>query len=81
MLLYPDVQRKGQEELDARLGSRLPVFEDLPHLPYVRAIMLEVLRSDVLSSSLAVNSYANRRWQSVLPLGMITPSVFARAHV
>ncbi|KAJ8690937.1 hypothetical protein PTI98_010555 [Pleurotus ostreatus] len=36
--------RKGQEELDAYLGARLPAFEDIPHLPYVRAIMLEVLR-------------------------------------
>ncbi|KDQ28638.1 hypothetical protein PLEOSDRAFT_1063469 [Pleurotus ostreatus PC15] len=44
MLLYPEVQRKGQNELDSYLGSRLPVFEDLPHLPYVHAIMLEALR-------------------------------------
>ncbi|KAJ8690951.1 hypothetical protein PTI98_010568 [Pleurotus ostreatus] len=44
MLLYPDVQKKGQEELDAYLGARLPAFEDIPHLPYVRAIMQEVLR-------------------------------------
>lgn len=45
MLLHPEVQSKGQKELDAHIGSRLPEFEDLPHLPYVRAIMLEVLRS------------------------------------
>lgn len=44
MLLHPEVQIKAQEELDAYLGSRLPVFEDMPHLPYVRAILLEVLR-------------------------------------
>ncbi len=44
MLLYPDVQRKGQQELDAYLGSRLPVFDDLMQLPYVRSIMLELLR-------------------------------------
>ncbi|KAF9495887.1 cytochrome P450 [Pleurotus eryngii] len=44
MLLYPDVQKKGQKELDTYIGARLPVFEDLPHLPYIRAIMLEVLR-------------------------------------
>lgn len=47
MLLYPEAQKKGQEELDAYLGSRLPIFEDLPHLPYVRAIMLEAIRSDI----------------------------------
>ncbi|KDQ25158.1 hypothetical protein PLEOSDRAFT_1057573 [Pleurotus ostreatus PC15] len=50
MLLYPDVQKKGQEELDAYLGARLPAFEDIPHLPYVHAIMLEVLRYAVCSS-------------------------------
>ncbi|KAF9490983.1 cytochrome P450 [Pleurotus eryngii] len=37
-------QRKGQEELDKVASSRLPSFEDLPHMPYVQAIMLEVLR-------------------------------------
>ncbi|KAL4261036.1 cytochrome P450 family protein [Pleurotus pulmonarius] len=44
MVLYPKVQKKGQEELTGYLGSRLPAFEDLPHLPYVRAMMLELLR-------------------------------------
>ncbi|KAG9225725.1 hypothetical protein CCMSSC00406_0009322 [Pleurotus cornucopiae] len=44
MLLYPDVQRRGQKELDAHVGSQLPTFDDLPHMPYVHAIMLEVLR-------------------------------------
>lgn len=48
MLLHPEVQSKGQKELDAHIGSRLPEFEDLPHLPYVRAIMLEVLRWQVV---------------------------------
>ncbi|KDQ34242.1 hypothetical protein PLEOSDRAFT_1100168 [Pleurotus ostreatus PC15] len=44
MLLYPDVQRRGQQELDAHVGSQLPTFDDLPHMPYIHAIMLEVLR-------------------------------------
>ncbi|KAL4254630.1 cytochrome P450 monooxygenase [Pleurotus pulmonarius] len=44
MLLHPEVQIKAQEELDAYLGSRLPVFEDMSYLPYIRAILLEVLR-------------------------------------
>lgn len=45
MILYPEVQKRGQQELEKFAPSRLPVFEDLPHMPYVRAIMLEVLRS------------------------------------
>ncbi|KAJ8698822.1 hypothetical protein PTI98_005489 [Pleurotus ostreatus] len=44
MLLYPDVQAKGQREIDSYIGARLPNFDDLPHMPYVHAIMLEVLR-------------------------------------
>ena len=42
---YPEVQRKAQEELDSVLGSsRLPNFSDLPKLPYISAIVKEVLR-------------------------------------
>jgi hypothetical protein len=45
MVKYPEVQRKAQEELDSVLGtSRMPTFSDLPKLPYVSAIMKEVLR-------------------------------------
>lgn len=44
MLLYPEVQRNGQKELDSYSQYRLPSFEDLPHMSYVQAIMLEVLR-------------------------------------
>ncbi len=49
MLLYPDVQAKGQLEIDSYIDGRLPNFDDLPHMPYVHAIMLEVLRSVVIS--------------------------------
>ncbi|KAF9442470.1 cytochrome P450, partial [Macrolepiota fuliginosa MF-IS2] len=45
MLLYPDVQRKAQQELDSIIGSdRLPDFSDKPSLPYLSAILKEVLR-------------------------------------
>ncbi len=44
MILFPEVQKRGQEELDKFASSRLPTFEDLPYMPYVQAIMLEVLR-------------------------------------
>ncbi|KLO07687.1 cytochrome P450 [Schizopora paradoxa] len=49
---YPEIQRRGQEEIDAIIGcNRLPSFEDKEQLPYVRAICTEVLR-----------------WESILPL-------------
>ncbi|KAK7458734.1 hypothetical protein VKT23_009734 [Stygiomarasmius scandens] len=45
MVLYPDVQDKAQEELDRVIGrARLPSFSDMKHLPYIRAIVKEILR-------------------------------------
>lgn len=45
MLLYPDVQKKAQEELDRVLGKdRLPDFSDEASLPYITAVLQEVLR-------------------------------------
>lgn len=45
MTLYPDVMRKAQAELDAVVGrDRMPTYADRPHLPYIRAIVKEVLR-------------------------------------
>ena len=45
MVLYPDVQAKAQAEIDAVIGStRLPEFDDRPSLPYVEAILREMLR-------------------------------------
>ena len=44
-MLHPNVQRKAQEQLDEVVGrDRLPEFGDLEHCPYVRAIVMEVLR-------------------------------------
>ena len=45
MLLYPDIQRKAQDELDVVTGrERLPTFEDRPRLPFIDAVCKEVLR-------------------------------------
>jgi len=45
MVLNPDVQAKGQEEIDHIVGTdRLPTFEDRLSLPYVEAIYREVMR-------------------------------------
>ena len=54
MVLYPEVMRKAQAEIDAVVGhDRPPTFEDWDNLPYIRAIVKEVLR-----------------WRPVTPLGM-----------
>lgn len=45
MTLHPEVQDKAQAEIDAVVGqSRLPTFSDRPNLPYVEAVIQEVLR-------------------------------------
>jgi len=45
MTMHPDIQRRAQAELDAVTGGlRLPTYEDKPNLPYVNAILKEILR-------------------------------------
>ena len=45
MLLFPETQRVAQEELDRVVGAgRLPDWGDEENLPYLRAMMKEVLR-------------------------------------
>ncbi|KJA17919.1 hypothetical protein HYPSUDRAFT_169845 [Hypholoma sublateritium FD-334 SS-4] len=45
MLHYPDTMRKAQAEIDAVVGSsRMPDFDDADALPYVRALISEVMR-------------------------------------
>ncbi|KAJ5115783.1 hypothetical protein N7456_000131 [Penicillium angulare] len=42
---YPDVLKRGQEEIDRVCGSdRSPSFDDLDHLEYLKACMNETLR-------------------------------------
>ena len=54
MTLFPEVQRKAQEEIDRVIGTdRLPTFEDREDLPYVDAVVKEVLR-----------------WHPVAPMGV-----------
>ncbi|KAJ7320732.1 cytochrome P450 [Mycena albidolilacea] len=45
MMLYPDTQLRAQTEIDSVLGSgRLPTHADRSSLPYVEAILIEILR-------------------------------------
>ncbi|KAI9448530.1 cytochrome P450 [Lactarius indigo] len=57
MTLYPEIQRKAQEELDAVVGThRLPTIDDRDKLPYLNALLKEVLR-----------------WGPATPLGLLRP--------
>jgi cytochrome P450 len=45
MTLFPDKQEKAQQELDAVVGLNwLPEFSDRSSLPYLDAVLQEVLR-------------------------------------
>ncbi|KAH9484588.1 Cytochrome P450 monooxygenase 58 [Psilocybe cubensis] len=45
MLHYPDTMKKAQSEIDIVVGrSRLPEFDDVESLPYIRALILETMR-------------------------------------
>jgi len=45
MVLHPDAQRKAQAEIDNVVGTaRLPDFGDEASLPYVSALVNEVMR-------------------------------------
>ena len=50
MMLHPDVQRQAQEELDRVIGGdRLPDFQDHNSLPYLHALLREVLRWHIVT--------------------------------
>lgn len=42
--MYPEVQRKVQEELDQALGDRLPTMDDKNQLTYLKAFCDETHR-------------------------------------
>ena len=45
MLVFPDIQRRAKEEIDAVVGSgRLITLDDRPFLPYIEALYREVMR-------------------------------------
>ena len=55
MMLYPEVQRTAQHEIDTVLGrGELATWEDIDRLPYVRGLLSEVYR-----------------WNPVGPLGVL----------
>lgn len=60
MTLYPEVQKRAQAEIDAVIGiGRLPVLDDRERLPYVNALVFEVLRWHTIGPT---GTY-NRTWR------------------
>ncbi|KAH7381516.1 cytochrome P450 [Pyrenochaeta sp. MPI-SDFR-AT-0127] len=44
MTLYPQWQKKLQEEVDRVCGDRLPQLSDSPNMPILRAVVMELIR-------------------------------------
>lgn len=54
MLMFPEVQRKAQQEIDKVIGTdRLPTFDDRERLPFVGGVVKEA-----------------HRWATVVPMGL-----------
>jgi cytochrome P450 len=76
MVMYPDVVKKAQEELDRVVGGeRLPSFKDRGKLPYIEAICKEVFRCISFLTSVTVeishcllDSFYSYRWGPVVPV-------------
>ncbi|THH14926.1 hypothetical protein EW146_g5474 [Bondarzewia mesenterica] len=75
MVLHPEVQRKAQAEIDAVIGNdRLPNFEDENSLPYVNAVVKEVLRWRPVVTLVPADL-------AVLPHRLISDDVYKGYHI
>ena len=52
MVTYPEVQKEAQTELDNVLNGRLPEYSDILSLPYLSALVKEVIRYAAICSLL-----------------------------
>lgn len=69
MVCFPDVQERAQRELDEVLeGSRLPNFSDVPLMPYISALVKEVLRCEVPVLSQVINLTPPTGGKSLFPV-------------
>ncbi|EIW58805.1 cytochrome P450 [Trametes versicolor FP-101664 SS1] len=84
MALHKDVQEKAQSELDSVVGpDRLPTFADRESLPYIAALVKEVLRWHVIAPiGVAHRSVADDVYDGYLiPAGtLIVPNQWAMAR-
>jgi hypothetical protein len=44
LCMFPEWQKRGQEEVDSVCGDRMPMAEDIQKLPIVRALIREIFR-------------------------------------
>ncbi|KAJ5111438.1 hypothetical protein N7532_001973 [Penicillium argentinense] len=84
MTLFPEIQQKAQEEIDNVLGSsQLPKMADRARLPYVDALVKEVLRwHPVAPMGIPHMSVEEDTWEGYrIPKGsLIMPNIWALTH-
>ncbi|BAE59625.1 unnamed protein product [Aspergillus oryzae RIB40] len=83
MALFPAAQHKAQEEIDRVVGARLPTPEDRGKLPYVNALINEVLRwNPVAQIGIMHAATEDDIYEGYLiPKGApIVPNIWAIAH-
>lgn len=44
MSVYPEVQKKAQQEVEQAVGDRLPTPADHGSMPYISALVKEIIR-------------------------------------
>ncbi|KAI0704090.1 cytochrome P450 [Earliella scabrosa] len=84
MALYPEIQKKAQQQLDQVVGGRrLPDFSDQHDLPYVNALVKELLRWHCVTpigvphSTIADDQYNGY----FIPAGsIVTPNIWAMSR-
>ena len=48
MANYPDIQRRMREEVDEKIGDRIPVENDKQNCHYINAFITETLRYRII---------------------------------
>ncbi|KDQ08290.1 hypothetical protein BOTBODRAFT_139179 [Botryobasidium botryosum FD-172 SS1] len=82
MTLYPAVQKKARAEIDGVTGgTRLPEFQDREDLPYVKAIIKEVLRWNSVANTVPHASKREDVYEGYrIPKGSIVFANFWTMH-
>jgi len=79
---HPRVAERLQQELDDVLGDRLPGFDDIPRLPYTRAVFEEALRLyppvPILSREAIEGDQVGRFWVPKGSLVIVAPWLLHR---
>ncbi|TCD64487.1 hypothetical protein EIP91_004048 [Steccherinum ochraceum] len=84
MVLFPDIQKKAQAELARVVArTRLPEFDDIDDVPYIRALVMETMRwmpvtpFGVPHATISEDEYHGYH----IPKGtMILPNIWAMLH-